>query len=1030
MAHRIRDHDWAATPLGGIDAWPERTKAVVEMVLASPLLASVVLTDARVLIHNDAAAALYGDAGRDALGRPIAEAFPESYPQVASLYDRVYAGESAQVLAEPLAVGETGAESFDAYLTPVRDETGRVIGAHMIGFEVGEAARIDSERRVSERRLREMADAAPVLIWESDASGASSVNGHYLDFLGVTFDDIAQMGWAHFLHPDDAQAYLATYVSAFETRAHYVGEARIRRADGVYRWLQHSGGPVGEDRFVGVSVDITDLVEIRQQLQESEDRHAFLLSLSDMMRPLSDPEEIRNAAASALGQRLGAARVAYAEDLGDGSFEVTNNYVDGVANITGRFRYADYVPGMLDELRSGKIRVRTDIANDDQLRAVERAKLAAANVAASINVPLVKEGELVAWLGLHFAQSRRFTDREIELVAQVADRTWATIERARAEAALRESERRLSAVLDILPIGVALARPDGSFAMSNRAMDRFIPTRTTPSIDTAPAVRWEGWDDDGRPLPPSEFPGARALRGERVVPGIEMLRTEADGTAMWANVSSVPMTDDDGRITGQLAVVTDIDAAKRSRQALLDSEERLRRFGEASRDVLWIRDAETLQWEYLTSAFETIYGLDRATALLGDNLAGWLDLIVPDDRTHAFDSLKRVREGAWVTLEYRIRRPSDGEIRWVRNVDFPITDSNGEVIGIGGIARDVTSVKRTERALADAEARQRALIEGIPQLVWRASPTGAWTWASPQWTVYTGQPDIESYGDGWLDPVHPDDREAVRMAWEEAPQNGSFYVECRICHRDERRYRWFQSRAAPLRDDSGGIVEWLGTSTDVDDLRALQERQGVLLAELQHRVRNILAIIRSIMRRSLDGQVSLQDYAQHLEGRVAALARTQVLLTRQLDAHVDLEELIRDELAAQSADAARIEVAGPDVDLTPKAAEVLALAMHELATNALKYGALADRRATLSVTWSVEDRGERRWLKLGWRERGVAVDPTQPRRVGFGTELITRRVPYELSGNGDLAIVPDGVVCSIEFPLSDSRASAPSGDRA
>ena len=1028
MARRVREHDWAATPLGSVDTWSERVKAVVEMVLASPALSSVVLGPSRVLIHNDVAAELYGDAGHEALGRPVAEAFPDAYPMVASFYDRVFAGESVKVLAQPLAVGETGAESFDAYLTPVRDEDGAVIGAHMIGFEVGETARIEAGRRIGEQRLRDMADAAPVLIWESDASGASTVNGHYLDFLGVTFDDIAQMGWAHFLHPDDAQAYLATYVSAFETRAHYVGEARIRRADGQYRWLQHSGGPVGEDRFVGVSVDITDLVETRQRLQDSEDHHAFLLSLSDTLRPLSDPDEIRNAAASALGRRLGAARVAYAEDLGDGTFEVPSNYVDGVATITGRFRYADYVPEMLHELQSGHIRIRSDIANDDRMNAAERATLAAADVAASLNVPLVKDGVLVAWLGLHFTRPRSFTDREIELVAEVADRTWATVERARAEAALRESERRLSAVLDILPVGVALANPDGSFAMSNRAMDRFIPTRTTPSIDPQPAVRWEGWHPDGRPMSKDDFPGARALRGERVVPGIDMLRHAADGTTTWTNVASVPMTDEEGQITGQLAIVTDIDATRRSRQALHDSEERLRRFGEASPDVLWIRDAQTLQWDYLTPAVATIFGVNRASALLGDTLAGWLDLIVPEDRDDVLNCLKLVGEGAWLTLTYRIRRPSDGTIRWIRTVDFPILDSTGAVAKIGGIARDFTDRKEDERALAAAEARQRALVEGMPQLVWRAAPDGGWTWASPQWTGYTGQPESASHGDGWLDFIHRDDRAAVRAAWADAVRTGSFYVECRIRHRETRRHRWFQSRATPLRDEGGRVIEWIGTSTDVDDMHAAQERQGMLLAELQHRVRNTLAIVRSLVRRSHDVDHSVDEYARLIEGRVAALARTQVLLTRRVDAVIDLETIVRDELIAQSADMARVEIDGEAVALAARAAEVLTLAIHELVTNAVKHGAIGQAQGTIVVRWSVATRHARSWLTIVWRECGVVLDTPAPRRRGFGTELVTRRVPYELGGDGRLDFEPDGVVCRIGLPLGDGdRGRGPVG---
>ncbi|HTV79765.1 MAG TPA: sensor histidine kinase, partial [Steroidobacteraceae bacterium] len=194
------------------------------------------------------------------------------------------------------------------------------------------------------------------------------------------------------------------------------------------------------------------------------------------------------------------------------------------------------------------------------------------------------------------------------------------------------------------------------------------------------------------------------------------------------------------------------------------------------------------------------------------------------------------------------------------------------------------------------------------------------------------------------------------------------------------------------------------------------------LAELQHRVRNVLAVIRSMMRRSSESQDSLSEYVQHLEGRLSALARTQVLLTRAADARVDLEDLIRDELLAQAANEERVTISGPRVGLGPKAAEVVSLAIHELTTNAVKYGALTRESATLSIGWQVEERASVPWLKLLWSELGVSVTGTAPRRHGFGTELITRRVPYELKGKGTLEMRPGGIECELEFPLLD-RAS-------
>lgn len=205
-------------------------------------------------------------------------------------------------------------------------------------------------------------------------------------------------------------------------------------------------------------------------------------------------------------------------------------------------------------------------------------------------------------------------------------------------------------------------------------------------------------------------------------------------------------------------------------------------------------------------------------------------------------------------------------------------------------------------------------------------------------------------------------------------------------------------------------------------LRANEARQAVLLAELQHRVRNILGVVRGVVRRTADGAEDVESLEMHLDGRLAALARTQVMLTRAADAHVDLEMLVRDELLAQALDCARVTVEGPPTALGQKAAEVLTLAVHELATNAVKYGAV-EAGGGIQVLWDVAQDNAGRRLVLRWSETGATLDPSQPRRSGFGTELIERRIPYELKGRGALTFRPDGVDCEIEFPLADGESA-------
>lgn len=232
----------------------------------------------------------------------------------------------------------------------------------------------------------------------------------------------------------------------------------------------------------------------------------------------------------------------------------------------------------------------------------------------------------------------------------------------------------------------------------------------------------------------------------------------------------------------------------------------------------------------------------------------------------------------------------------------------------------------------------------------------------------------------------------------------------------------FTLSCSPVRDEAGAVAGALLILIETTERIRAGQARNLMVAELQHRVRNILAVIRSIVSRTAETSETVEDLSAHLDGRLAALARTQVLLTRSPGAGVDLESLVRDELLAQVADEERIVIAGPEILLAPKAAEVMTLAVHELATNATKYGALADGHGHIEIVWTVSARDGADWLRFEWRESGVKVAAAAPRRTGFGAVLIEQRVPYELMGAGTLAFAPGGIQCEIAFPLLPIRS--------
>lgn len=356
------------------------------------------------------------------------------------------------------------------------------------------------------------------------------------------------------------------------------------------------------------------------------------------------------------------------------------------------------------------------------------------------------------------------------------------------------------------------------------------------------------------------------------------------------------------------------------------------------------------------------------------------------------------------------------ERAWLDFVYQPMLDEHGSVVGIFVQGHDVTDQKRAEAATRAATMRIDMALEAAGIGIWEADiRNGRLVRLSGDERTRElmgafGDPD-----DGDFVPfsVAPENREALGAALKRAldPDTDT------ILDTDYRAGEG--ARLLPLRariDHSATPPRLVGTVRDVTESRQAEERQAILRDELAHRIKNMLAVVSAIASQSFRGEATA-SMREVFKGRITALAEAQNILTADARKNASLETLVR-RAVLPHAPADRFRISGPDVTLAAKHVGAFALAVHELATNSVKYGALSDDGGTVSITWQISttetDQAECHWT---WKEAGgPAVRP--PERTGFGSGLISRALPAETGGTVRLEYSVSGVVCEATFPVA------------
>ena len=454
----------------------------------------------------------------------------------------------------------------------------------------------------------------------------------------------------------------------------------------------------------------------------------------------------------------------------------------------------------------------------------------------------------------------------------------------------------------------------------------------------------------------------------------------------------------------------------RAEARVRESEQRLRALVGASSDIIFRVSAD---WTELRE----LEGRDLPPLSPQPRVTDLSRLLPPEEQARVQEAIRTSLDTQGnFELEHKITLPDRS--LWIRTWAVPLRDSRGDVVEWFGAASDVTLAHRARQELEETAERLQLATEAAEVGFWDLDVTTRGLIWSPRVKQMFGlSADAGVTLEDFFAGVHPADLDRVLAAFEAAvdPAKRELYdVEYRAVGKDDRRVRWIAAKGRGYFNEAGECVRLIGTAIDITVRKAGEEHMRLMVNELNHRVKNSLATVQAITAQTLRRGEVPEEVREALASRLIALAGAHDVLTDEKWSGAELREL-----AAQAAapyvslsGASPFEIEGPSVFLPPKTAIALALAFHELATNAAKYGALSAPDGVVRIGWTVQREPGGRKLRLTWQERG-GPPVRLPERTGFGTRLIQRGLASELQGKVALDYQPGGLVCIVDAHLPD-----------
>ncbi len=901
----------------------------------------------------------------------------------------------------------------------LRDAEGKVLKFVGTTTDIDDQKRAEEALRASEADLRRVVDDIPGLVSTLGPEGETKlVNGQILEYFGKTSEELKNWRLSDAIHPDDLPRIIALHAQSIKPGVSFGSEYRLRRFDGLYRWFQFRAEPVRDaagsvSGWYVLATDIHDRKRAEEALQASERNFASIINTIPTL--------------------------AWSARADSGCDFLSQSWLDFTGLPTEQAHgwgwLSAFHPEDQDKLaQNWQSAIATGVYVDIEARirrfdGVYRWTLIRAN-------PWRDEsGSIVKWYG---------TNTDID-------------DRKRAEEALRASEANLRRVIDTIPTLSWCNLADGPNEFLSKSWHDYT------GLSPEEAHGW-GWS---AAFHPDDLPSlmkrwqALLLAGE---PGeIEARLRRHDGEYRWFLIRVAPFRDESGAILRWYGTSTDIHDRKRAEDELKRSEARYRVVIETASDaVVSIDDSGAII--FANPAMKRIFGYTQED-LIGKNLK----ILMPGAMRGLFEiGFKRfletdARNLNWQGTEVTALR-ADGE-EFLVEVSFGEMTANGRKV-FTGFLRDISEKKRAEQAVLVSRRNLRLAIDTMPVLSWSALPDGTADFFNKQWLDYTGLSLEQALGEGWAQVFHPADLDRVNDYWRAHIHSGEpGDVEARL-RRFDGCYRWFLLRGNPLRGESGAVVKWYGTNTDIDDRKRAEDELTRARVELAH-VARVTSL--GVLTASIAHEVN-----QPLSGIVMNAGTCLRMLDRDPPniegARETARRMIRDGNRASEvvtrlrALFKRKEIAGEWVDLNDATREVIALSLSELQDKRiivrqklsenlpvikgdrtqLQQVILNLLRNASDAMSTIEDRSRELWIgtemsdsgsvRLAVRDTGVGFDPAsaevlfQPfhttKSDGMGIGLCVSRSIIEAHQGRLWAELNDGPGCTFAFSLPSKPEEA------